>query len=79
MPLDEASQKALGLFQGLPAWYKKQQEELNLWKSRDTSDVETSPTDSSSHNEFAWQNPNPSLGKTVPDKSQLGTLQGGLV
>ncbi|KAL5093172.1 hypothetical protein Trisim1_011958 [Trichoderma cf. simile WF8] len=71
MPLDEASQKALGLFQGLPAWYKKQQEELNLWKSRDTSDAETSPTDSSSHNEFAWQNPNSSLGKTVPDKGKL--------
>ncbi|KAL6700723.1 hypothetical protein J3F84DRAFT_344237 [Trichoderma pleuroticola] len=72
MPLDEASQKALGLFQGLPAWYRKQQEELNLWKSRDTSDAETSPTDSSSHNEFAWQNPK-SLGKTVPDKSKLDT------
>ncbi|KKO97744.1 hypothetical protein THAR02_10151 [Trichoderma harzianum] len=72
MPLDEASQKALGLFQGLPAWYKKQQEELNLWKSRDASDAETSPTDSSSHNEFAWQNPK-ALGTTVPDKSKLDT------
>lgn len=78
MPLDEASQKALGLFQGLPAWYKKQQEELNLWKSRDASDAETSPTESSSNNEFAWQNPK-SLGKTVPDRSKLGTLQGYLV
>ncbi|KAL7942137.1 hypothetical protein V8C42DRAFT_360240 [Trichoderma barbatum] len=56
MPLDESSQKALGLFQGLPAWYKKQQEELNSWRSRENSSSETSPTDSSSHNDYAWQN-----------------------
>lgn len=57
MPLDEASQKALGLFQGLPAWYKKQQEEQkSAWASRENSSSETSPTEaSSSPGDFAWQ------------------------
>ncbi|UKZ73028.1 hypothetical protein TrVFT333_000667 [Trichoderma virens FT-333] len=81
MPLDEGSQKALGLFQGLPAWYKKQQEELNLWRSRENSSSETSPTDSSSQNEFAWQSHKmgrgsgavDSLTSIVPDNSNLGT------
>ncbi|RFU77975.1 hypothetical protein TARUN_4249 [Trichoderma arundinaceum] len=57
MPLDEGSQKALGLFQGLPTWYKKQQEELNMWASRESSSSESSPTDSSpASKDLAWQN-----------------------
>lgn len=81
MPLDEGSQKALGLFQGLPAWYKKQQEELSVWTSREISSSETSPTDSSSQNDFAWQNGKTgrasrtmdSLVTAMPDKSKIGT------
>ncbi|KAL7936997.1 hypothetical protein V8C35DRAFT_294411 [Trichoderma chlorosporum] len=83
MPLDEGSQKALGLFQGLPAWYKKQQEELGLWKSRESSSSETSPIDSSPHNGFAWQTSKTgrasgavdSLATSVSDKSKSGTCQ----
>ncbi|KAL7799033.1 hypothetical protein V8C37DRAFT_407464 [Trichoderma ceciliae] len=57
MPLDEGSQKALGLFQGLPAWYKKQQEELGMWTSRESSGSDASPTDSPSGSKDAtWQN-----------------------
>jgi hypothetical protein len=56
MPLDEPSQKALGLFQGLPAWYKKQQQEQSMWASRENSSSETSPTEApSSPSDFAWQ------------------------
>jgi hypothetical protein len=82
MPLDEESQKALGLFQGLPAWYKKQQEELNMRTARESSSSETSPTDSSSGSkDFAWQNcmagriPGTvdSLVAMTQDKSKLGT------
>ncbi|PTB69736.1 hypothetical protein BBK36DRAFT_1188303 [Trichoderma citrinoviride] len=78
MPLDEASQKALGLFQGLPAWYKKQQEELNAWAtSRENSSSETSPTETSSPGgDFAWQSRRAArisasmdaLGTMVPDQ-----------
>ncbi|KAH0498247.1 hypothetical protein TgHK011_005512 [Trichoderma gracile] len=80
MPLDEPSQKALGLFQGLPAWYKKkqqQQEEQNAWAaSRENSSSETSPTETSSPSDYAWQSRRAarvsasmdSLGAVVPEK-----------
>ncbi|KAL9476609.1 hypothetical protein ACSS6W_006450 [Trichoderma asperelloides] len=59
MPLDEESQRALGLFQGLPTWFKKQQEEsaMRTALQSSSSSSETSPTTSSSRSsEFAWQN-----------------------
>ncbi|PTB38995.1 hypothetical protein M441DRAFT_146008 [Trichoderma asperellum CBS 433.97] len=58
MPLDEESQRALGLFQGLPAWFKKQQEESAMRTALESSSSssEASPTTSSSRSsEFAWQ------------------------
>ncbi|KAM0254723.1 hypothetical protein ACHAQJ_006504 [Trichoderma viride] len=83
MPLDEESQKALGLFQGLPAWFKKQQEESNMRTARESSSSEASPTNSSSSSkDFAWQNcmmgriPGTvdSLMAMTQDKSKLDTF-----
>ncbi|KAL6906967.1 hypothetical protein GGI43DRAFT_431204 [Trichoderma evansii] len=59
MPLDEESQRALGLFQGLPSWFKKQQEESAMRTALESSSSssEASPTTSSSRSsDFAWQN-----------------------
>ena len=36
MPQDRATQHALGLFQGLPAWYKRHQSELQRSRAPDT-------------------------------------------
>ncbi|KAK1246751.1 hypothetical protein MKX08_000553 [Trichoderma sp. CBMAI-0020] len=59
MPLDEETQRTLGLFQGLPSWFKKQQEESAVRAARESSSssCEASPTTSSSQSsDFAWQN-----------------------
>ncbi|UKZ62080.1 uncharacterized protein TrAtP1_003338 [Trichoderma atroviride] len=59
MPLDEETQRTLGLFQGLPSWFKKQQEESAMRTARESSSssCEASPTTSSSRSsDFAWQN-----------------------
>lgn len=59
MPLDEESQRSLGLFQGLPSWFKKQQEESGMRTALESSSSssEASPTTLSSRSsEFAWQN-----------------------
>lgn len=59
MPLDEETQRTLGLFQGLPSWFKKQQEESTMRTALESSSssCEASPTTSSSRSsDFAWQN-----------------------
>ncbi|PNP43849.1 hypothetical protein TGAMA5MH_04131 [Trichoderma gamsii] len=59
MPLDEETQRTLGLFQGLPSWFKKQQEESAMRTARESSSssCEASPTTASSRSsDFAWQN-----------------------
>ncbi|KAM0458960.1 hypothetical protein ACHAO4_002348 [Trichoderma viride] len=59
MPLDEETQRTLGLFQGLPSWFKKQQEEsaMRTALGSSSSSCEASPTTSSSRSsDFAWQN-----------------------
>ncbi|KAL7918808.1 hypothetical protein ACQKWADRAFT_230390 [Trichoderma austrokoningii] len=60
MPLDEETQRALGLFQGLPGWFKKKQQEESAMKTAlesSSSSCEASPTTASSRSsEFAWRN-----------------------
>lgn len=59
MPLDEETQRSLGLFQGLPSWFKKRQEESAMRTALESSSssCEASPTTCSSRSsDFAWQN-----------------------
>ncbi|KAK1982400.1 hypothetical protein LZ30DRAFT_590642 [Colletotrichum cereale] len=68
MPLDKATQNSLGLFHGLPAWWKKQQAELQ----RQQSQALLEPSNGSEA--FFDARQQPQSGFTSPIKSEKGHI-----
>lgn len=88
MPMDKATQHDLGLFQGLPAWWKKHQAELQRQSRHDeTSDTpicltrsrESSPHDRGGHRERhavhgAFTRPQSAVSGSRSNNSSPGTV-----